>query len=69
MARLLEATHHLAFPGIRGFIDGELCALAEQMELYQAPANTVIFEECSRDAWMAVVDVVARSADAVAASS
>jgi len=52
VARLLETTHHLAFPGIRGFIDGELCALAEQMEL--SPA---------------VVDVVARSADAVAASS
>src|SRR5437899_8273413 len=36
VARLLEGTHHLAFPGIRGFIDGELRALAGQMELSPA---------------------------------
>jgi len=54
-AEILKTTHHLAFPGVQDFSDRELRALAEQMELYQASAGAVIFEEGSREAWMGIV--------------
>jgi CRP-like cAMP-binding protein len=54
-AGILKMTHHLAFPGVRDFSDRELRALADQMELYQAAAGAVVFEEGSREAWMGIV--------------